>query len=60
MPPHLLDPKRDLRALEKAAGGLEYVEQPCPSVAELAAVRRRVDVRIAADEAGASIPLSDI
>ena len=39
-----------IRALEKAAGGLEYVEQPCPSVAELAAVRRRVDVRIAADE----------
>jgi o-succinylbenzoate synthase len=39
-----------IRALEKAAGGLEYVEQPCPSVTELAAVRRRVDVRIAADE----------
>ena len=39
-----------IRALERAAGGLEYVEQPCPSVAELAAVRRRVDVRIAADE----------
>ncbi|HEY0813769.1 MAG TPA: o-succinylbenzoate synthase [Pseudonocardia sp.] len=39
-----------IRALDKAAGGLEYVEQPCPSVAELAAVRRRVDVRIAADE----------
>jgi O-succinylbenzoate synthase len=39
-----------IRALEKAAGGLQYVEQPCPSIAELAAVRRRVDVRIAADE----------
>ncbi len=39
-----------IRALEKAADGLEYVEQPCSSVAELAAVRRRVDVRIAADE----------
>ena len=39
-----------IRALDRAAGGLEYVEQPCPSVAELAAVRRRVDVRIAADE----------
>ena len=36
--------------LERAAGGLEYVEQPCPSVEELAAVRRRVDVPIAADE----------
>lgn len=30
--------------------GLEYVEQPCGTVEELAAVRRRVDVRIAADE----------
>ena len=27
-----------------AAGGLEYVEQPCATVEELAAVRRRVDV----------------
>lgn len=36
--------------LERAAGGLEYVEQPCASVEELAAVRRRVDVPIAADE----------
>ena len=30
--------------------GLEYVEQPCASVEDLAAVRRRVDVPIAADE----------
>lgn len=37
-------------ALDRAAGGLEYVEQPCASVEELAAVRRRVDVRVAADE----------
>jgi O-succinylbenzoate synthase len=29
---------------------LEYVEQPCASVEELAAVRRRVDVPVAADE----------
>jgi o-succinylbenzoate synthase len=29
---------------------LEYVEQPCPSLHELAAVRRRVEVPIAADE----------
>lgn len=36
--------------LDKAAGGLEYVEQPCASVEDLAAVRRRVDVPIAADE----------
>jgi Enolase C-terminal domain-like len=36
--------------LDATAGGLEYVEQPCATVEELAAVRRRVDVRIAADE----------
>lgn len=36
--------------LQAAAGGLQYVEQPCGSVAELAAVRRRVDVPVAADE----------
>jgi O-succinylbenzoate synthase len=41
---------RAIRELDRAAGGLEYVEQPCPSIGELAAVRRRVDVRIAADE----------
>ncbi len=39
-----------IRELDRAAGGLEYVEQPCPSIDELAAVRRKVDVRIAADE----------
>lgn len=36
--------------LDDAAGGLEYVEQPCASIDELAAVRRRVNVPIAADE----------
>ncbi|ASR38239.1 O-succinylbenzoate synthase [Prauserella marina] len=36
--------------LDRAAGGLEYVEQPCRSIEELAAVRRKVEVRIAADE----------
>ncbi|MBW0103713.1 o-succinylbenzoate synthase [Pseudonocardia sp. KRD291] len=36
--------------LERAAGGLEYVEQPCRDVEQLAQVRRKVDVRIAADE----------
>ncbi|MET8995279.1 o-succinylbenzoate synthase [Amycolatopsis sp. NPDC004169] len=41
---------RALTDLDKAAGGLEYAEQPCPSIEDLAAVRRRVDVRIAADE----------
>ena len=39
-----------IRLLDRAAGGLEYVEQPCASVEDLARVRRRVDVRIAADE----------
>ncbi|HKR49680.1 MAG TPA: o-succinylbenzoate synthase [Pseudonocardiaceae bacterium] len=41
---------RAIRLLDKAAGGLEYVEQPCRTIEELAAVRRRVEVRIAADE----------
>jgi O-succinylbenzoate synthase len=39
-----------LRVLDRAAGGLEYAEQPCATIEELAAVRRRVDVPIAADE----------
>lgn len=36
--------------LERAAGGLEYVEQPVASVEDLAVVRRKVGVPIAADE----------
>lgn len=36
--------------LDRAAGALEYVEQPTPTVEDLAAVRRRVDVPVAADE----------
>ncbi|HET6626386.1 MAG TPA: o-succinylbenzoate synthase [Nocardioidaceae bacterium] len=39
-----------IRVLNHAAGGLEYVEQPCATVEELARVRRLVDVPIAADE----------
>ncbi|MCL3863045.1 o-succinylbenzoate synthase [Actinotalea sp. K2] len=39
-----------LRVLDRAAGGLEYVEQPCASVADLAAVRRATHVLVAADE----------
>lgn len=39
-----------IRLLDRAASGLEYVEQPCATVEELAAVRRAVDVPIAADE----------
>jgi O-succinylbenzoate synthase len=35
--------------LDRAAG-LEYVEQPCATLDELAALRRRIDVRIAVDE----------
>lgn len=41
---------RAIAALDRAAGGLEYVEQPVASVEDLAVVRRRVDVPIAADE----------
>jgi len=36
--------------LDRAAGGLEYVEQPCAAVEDLAAVRRKVHVPVAADE----------
>jgi len=36
--------------LDRAAAGLEYVEQPSPTVEDLALVRRKVDVPIAADE----------
>ena len=41
---------RAIAVLDRAAGGLEYVEQPCAAVEDLAVVRRRVDVPIAADE----------
>jgi O-succinylbenzoate synthase len=41
---------RRLPLLDRAAGGLEYVEQPCATVPELAAVRRVVAVPVAADE----------
>jgi O-succinylbenzoate synthase len=41
---------RLLRRYDLAAGGLEYAEQPCPGIEDLAALRRRVDVPIAADE----------
>lgn len=39
-----------IRDLDRASGGLEYVEQPTATVEDLAAVRKRVDVPIAADE----------
>jgi O-succinylbenzoate synthase len=41
---------RHIEALNEAAGGLQYVEQPCRELAELVEVRRRVGVPIAADE----------
>lgn len=40
-----------LAALDRAAGGLEYAEQPVPGVDDLAALRRRTHVPLAADEA---------
>lgn len=40
-----------ITALHRAAGGLEFVVQPCRSLADGARVRARVDVRIAADVA---------
>ncbi|MDR0504348.1 MAG: O-succinylbenzoate synthase [Bifidobacteriaceae bacterium] len=39
-----------LTVLNRAAGGLEYAEQPCRLVADLARLRRRVPVPLAADE----------
>ena len=47
---------RHIPILDRAAGGLEYVEQPCSDVHDLAALRKRLSVPIAADE---SIRLSD-
>jgi len=44
------DAVRAIPLLDRAAGGLEYVEQPVASVEDLAVVRRRVDVAVAADE----------
>lgn len=37
-------------AVDRAAGGVEFVEQPCSTLDDVAAVRRRVDVRIAVDQ----------
>ncbi|RZS79035.1 O-succinylbenzoate synthase [Motilibacter rhizosphaerae] len=44
------DAVRRIKALDIAARGLEYVEQPCASVEELALLRRKIDVPVAADE----------
>ena len=37
-------------AAAQALGPLEYIEQPCKTVDELAEVRRRIDIPVAADE----------
>lgn len=39
-----------LVVLDRAAGGLEYAEQPCASTEDLARLRRRTHVPVAADE----------
>lgn len=39
-----------IEALNEAAGGLEYVEQPCPEVEQLVNVRKHSPCPIAADE----------
>lgn len=41
---------RYLPLYDRAVGGLEYAEQPCATVEEMAALRRCVDIPIAADE----------
>lgn len=44
------DAVRAIKKLDQVAGGLEYVEQPCPTAEDLREVRKKVDVPIAADE----------
>ena len=39
-----------IAALDEAAGGLEFIQQPCASLSDVAEVRRRAQVRIAVDE----------
>jgi o-succinylbenzoate synthase len=41
---------RYLPLYDRVVGGLEYAEQPCATVEDMAALRRRVDIPIAADE----------
>jgi O-succinylbenzoate synthase len=49
-----------IAAVERAAGGVEFVEQPCVDLEDVAEVRRRVDVRIAVGRSisDADAPLS--
>ncbi|MGI9123347.1 MAG: o-succinylbenzoate synthase [Mycobacterium sp.] len=37
-------------ALDRAAGGLEFIEQPCAALEDVAALRRRVEVPVAVDQ----------
>ncbi|MCB0915094.1 MAG: o-succinylbenzoate synthase [Actinobacteria bacterium] len=39
-----------IRRLDRVAGGLQYVEQPCANLEDLARVRAQVSVPVAADE----------
>jgi O-succinylbenzoate synthase len=54
-----------ITAADRVAGGIEFVEQPCATLEDVAAVRRRVDVRIAVDQsirdsdAPLRLPLAD-
>ncbi len=47
-----------LPALERAAGGLEFVEQPCGDLADVATLRARIDLPVAVDQSvrGAAEP----
>jgi O-succinylbenzoate synthase len=47
------DAVRAIAVLSEAAGELEFVGQPCRTLDELATVRRKVDVRIAAEVSSA-------
>lgn len=42
--------QKDLKTLEDAANGLDYVEQPCASLSDLTELRTKTKVRIAVDE----------
>lgn len=46
----LEEAREALPVLDRAAGGLEYAEQPCADIEDLAALRRELDIPIAADE----------
>lgn len=44
------DAMKNISILDEVANGLEYVEQPCASLEDVAKVRENVDVKIAIDE----------